>query len=94
LREGRLKGDAAAAEEEHRDQWFGRMEAEGATSDHSQTIVEAFDDAIGEAVADVGKDSVAVFADGARDTDEGLETRARRPREPVLQGALARLGWW
>ena len=83
-----MERDGAAAEEEHRDQGLRGMEAEGATGDHSQTIVEAFDDAIGEAVADVGEDPVAVFADGAGEAHEGLEAGTRGPGQPLAQRAL------
>ena len=71
-----MERDSAAAEEEHRDQRLRGVEAEGAASDHSQTIVEAFDDTVGQPVADVGQDSVAMLADGAGDADERLEARA------------------
>jgi hypothetical protein len=55
-----MKGDAAAAEEQHGDQRPGAVEAEGTTGDHAQAVVDPFDDAVGEAVGDVGEDAVAV----------------------------------
>lgn len=42
------------AQVDHGDEGAGGMEAEGAAGDHSEAVVDAFDDAIGEAVADVG----------------------------------------
>jgi hypothetical protein len=87
-----MEGDSAATEEEHRDQRLGRMEAEGPAGDHAQTVVEAFDDAIGEAVADVSKDSVAMLTHSAGETDEGAQPRSRGPGEPLAKRALGSFG--
>ena len=38
-------------------QGLGAVEAEGTTRDHAQAIVDAFDDAVGETVADAGEDT-------------------------------------
>jgi hypothetical protein len=68
------------------------VEAEGAPGDHTQSVVDSFNDAIGQSVCDVGEDAGAVLADRTSDAHEGLELRARRPREPVVKRAPGALG--
>ena len=43
--------DAAAAEKEHAHEGLGAVEAEGTAGDHAKPVVDALDDAVGEAVA-------------------------------------------
>ena len=87
-----MKGDSAAAEEQHGDEGLWAVEAEGAPGDHAQAIVEPFDDAVGETVADVGEDAVTMLADGASGADEGAQPRSRCPGEPLAQSPLGALG--
>ena len=61
------------------------MEAEGPTGDHPDLVVQPFDDAVGDAPADVGDDVVEVRADGAGNLDEPREPTATRPAQPLLQ---------
>lgn len=64
------------------------MKAECPPGDHSQACVEALDDSVRHAVRDVGEHAVEVLANRPRGLDEGLQARARGPREPVLECAL------
>jgi len=52
------------------------VEAIGAAGDHAQLVVEAFDDAVGQALAHIGKDPIEVASDRAGGLDEGAELGA------------------
>ena len=52
------------------------MEAKGTSSDHAQSIVDAFDDSVGMASLDEGEDPFLVASDGSRKLDEGFEPAA------------------
>jgi len=82
----------AAAEEEHPDQRARAMEAEGPPRDHSQLVVEALGDAVGQTRLDVGEDAIFVLLDGPGDSGEGLELRVRGPRDPAVDLVPGRVG--
>ena len=84
----RVHRHAAAAQEEHADQGVGAMEAEGPIDDHSQLVVEALDDTVGEPGFDVGENIVLVLSNGLGGRDERFEPGARGPGEPSIQFPL------
>ena len=65
--------DPPAAKVEHADQGLRTVEAEGASRDHAQLVVESFDDAVGEPLLELGDDVVEVLADDACRLHERLE---------------------
>ena len=84
-REGRFGCYAAAAQEEHSDEGARAVKTEGAPGDHSQFVVEPFDDPVGESGFDVGEDAVFVFADCLGGRYEGAELGSGSPCEPTVQ---------
>lgn len=68
------------------------MGAEGRRATITQAVVESFDDAVDESVADVAQDSVAVLADRAGHAHEGLEARADAQANRSRSARSARFG--
>jgi len=81
----RVEGHAPTVQKQHRDQRSGAVEAEGATGDHAQLVVEALDEAVGEFCFDIGEDSFFVLTHGSCGFDEGRELGARGPGEPSFE---------
>ena len=77
--------NAAAAQEDHRDQRLRRVKAEGPSCDYSNLPVESLDATVVEAVPDVLEDTIAVLADSPGELDEGREPRAAGPGEPLVE---------
>ena len=68
------------------------MVAEGSSGDGPKLVVEVLDEAVGEALIDVGEDVVLVFAYGPSELDEGSDSRATGPCEPVVAGSTCSCG--
>ena len=64
------------------------MEAVGSAGEQASLVVEAFDNAVGEPVADIRDDVVEMLADRFRGVDEGRQTRTAGPGEPLLELGL------
>ncbi len=84
-REGRFYHHTPAAQEEHTYQGIRAVKSEGASGDHSQLVVEAFDEAVGEPGFDIGEDAVFVFADSLCGCNERPEFGSGGPGEPTVQ---------
>ena len=61
------------------------MKTEGPVDYHTQFVVEALDDTIGELRSDVGENVVFVFSDGSCCFHERFEFGARGPGEPAVK---------
>jgi hypothetical protein len=61
------------------------VESEAASYDEPDSVVEAFNAAVGKAEPDGGEDPVAVCPDGSRQFDERVEAAALCPRAPPVQ---------
>lgn len=78
-----IQSYSAAAEKEHRYQGVRAMKAESASHNHSQLVVKAFYDTVGEFGFNIGEDAVFVTLYGPCDFDKRSELGARRPGEPT-----------
>ena len=94
-RQRRIDGNAAAAKKEHSNQGACAVETEGASGDHSQLVIESFDEAVGEFRRNVSEDAGLVLTNRPCDLDEGFELGAGSPGEPTLQlaGGVIRGGF-
>jgi len=81
----RIGGYAPTGEEEHSDESTGTVKPESAAGDHSELVVEAFGETIGEFGVDVGEDAIFVFPDGSCCFHERFEFGAGGPGEPAVK---------
>ncbi len=75
----------AASEKEHSYESTGAVKSESTTGDHSEFVIEAFGESVGEFGFDVGEDAVFVFSDGSCCLHERCESGARGPGKPAIQ---------
>src|SRR5439155_19773872 len=77
--------DAAAAEVDERDEWFGGVEAERAVREQPYLRVQAFEAAVGEAEPDRGEDAVAEAGQALGQPFEGGQPGCARRVEPAIE---------
>ena len=76
-----------SSEGEHRqgDERFGTGKSESDASEESDLGVHEFDESVGQAVFDCGKNLIAMGADAALKRDERFDSAASCPLDPAFE---------